>query len=159
MVERRSQRLIDSFDSFFGNIASKRQSSVVWGPKTCKQHFLSPLFFSHLSFLSLFLSPSLVLLFLFLLLSHQGQACCVCKPYDTFPHPSTAQSPPSSLISRKHNEGGVNKLNEDLTRCRCLLLPWRLVTPRQAAIETRCQAPDVRLRFIFFLLFFHLECR
>lgn len=48
----------------------------------------------------------------------------------------------SMLIMRKHNELGLNELNEGLTRCWCLSLPWRLVTPRRAAIQYK--VPDAR---------------
>lgn len=100
---------------------------------------------------------------LLLPLSSQGQACCICKVHNTFPHPSTAQSPPSSLISGKHNERDVNKLNEGLTRCWCLSLPQRLVTPRQAATENKVPGTRCSVSFLFLFLFaysfFHLEFR
>lgn len=122
------------------------------------------------SFLCLYCNLTSSLLFprlpphiLLLPLSSQGQACCICKVHNTFPHPSTAQSPPSSLISRKHNERDVNKLNEGLTRCWCLSLPRCLVTPRQAATENKVPGTRCSVSFLFWFLFaysfFHLEFR
>lgn len=82
----------------------------------------------------------------------------MCKLVALASHPIHSHIPSqlshlqAASLSGKHNEWGLNELNEGLTRCWCLSLPWRLVAPHQAAIQNKVTGTRCSVSFSFCLV-------